>query len=123
MIMPQGRLETGFAVKSCKQQTKSVAPRLMKQMCLKPKGVSRHLHGLCFLPVLIYPCLRRAAGVFGFSWVAILHYIVGLSFTNTLLLANFTTIAWLLTFHLLLQVASPHARPTCAIKQWELRKS
>lgn len=44
-----------------------------------------------------------AAGVFGYSWVGLLHIVMGLSFKETLLLANMSSIAWLAVYHFLLQ--------------------
>lgn len=48
------------------------------------------------------------AGVFGYSWVAILHVLIGLSFQHTLLLANLSVIAWIACYYLLLE--SPEAK-------------
>ena len=42
-------------------------------------------------------------GVFGYSWVVILHVLCGLSFKGTLLLANISSIAWLAVYFLMLE--------------------
>ncbi|KAK9802021.1 hypothetical protein WJX73_002286 [Symbiochloris irregularis] len=44
-----------------------------------------------------------AAGVFGYSWVALLHTWGGMSLSATLLLANSTCLAWLAILHFLLR--------------------
>ena len=43
------------------------------------------------------------AGVAGYTWVGVLHTLLGFSFRTTLLAANATSAAWLLAFHLLLK--------------------
>ena len=43
------------------------------------------------------------AGVFGYSWVGVLHVLMGLSFRRTLLLANLSSLAWLGVYYLLLE--------------------
>ena len=43
------------------------------------------------------------SGVFGYSWVALLHTLGGLSLTATLLLANSTSVAWVAIMHCLLR--------------------
>lgn len=48
------------------------------------------------------------AGVFGYSWVAVLHIIGGWTLRHTLLAANFTVLAWLVVFYFLLE--PPEAR-------------
>jgi hypothetical protein len=47
------------------------------------------------------------AGIAGYTWVAVLHYWLGLSYTATLLLANVMPVAWLAVFHLGLQRVKP----------------
>ena len=42
------------------------------------------------------------AGVAGYTWVAVLHLWWGLSFKATLMLANITSVAWLLIYHAVL---------------------
>ncbi|PRW51162.1 Batten s disease Cln3 isoform A [Chlorella sorokiniana] len=49
------------------------------------------------------------AGVFGYAWVLLLHFLAGLSFTATLLLANATCAAWLAVYHLLLEAPEERA--------------
>ena len=41
-------------------------------------------------------------GVFGYSWVGILHVLLGLSFRRTLLLANLSSMAWLGVYYFML---------------------
>lgn len=45
------------------------------------------------------------AGVAGFTWVAVMHTLLGYSFRTTLTIANLTSIAWLLCYYLLLKPA------------------
>ena len=42
---------------------------------------------------------RCLAGVAGYTWVAILHVWLGLTFKTTLVLANITSVAWLCIYH------------------------
>ena len=42
---------------------------------------------------------RCLAGVAGYTWVAILHVWLGLTFKTTLLSANITSVAWLCIYH------------------------
>ena len=43
------------------------------------------------------------AGVAGYTWVAIMHVLLGFSFKTTLNVANVTSIAWLLCYYFLLK--------------------
>ena len=47
-------------------------------------------------------------GVAGYTWVVSLHLLLRFSFKATLLVANATSVAWLLTFHLLLPAPVRH---------------
>lgn len=53
-----------------------------------------------------YPC---NAGVAGYTWVAVLHVWLGLSFKSTLLLANLTSVSWLCIYHGVLPTPKPQA--------------
>lgn len=46
------------------------------------------------------------AGLAGYAWVAVLHQLMRLSFTATLLAANITAALWLLVYYRLLPAAS-----------------
>lgn len=48
-------------------------------------------------------CKSCFTGVAGYTWVGVLHTLLGFSFRATLLAANATSAAWLLAFHLLLK--------------------
>eukprot|EP00775_Hariotina_reticulata_P008201 gene8201-8392_t len=48
------------------------------------------------------PAAASQSGIFGYAWVAALHYWVGYSFKVTLLLANVLPGLWLAVFHLML---------------------
>ncbi|CAL5228292.1 g11397 [Coccomyxa viridis] len=50
------------------------------------------------------------AGVAGYTWVGVMHTILGFSFATTLMIANATSVAWLLCYYLLLKPATgaPH---------------
>ena len=52
------------------------------------------------------------AGVFGYSWVGALHILGGLSFRNTLLLANISSLAWLGVYFYMLE--SPEKKERAA---------
>jgi len=54
----------------------------------------------------------RPAGVFGYSWVGALHILGGLSFRNTLLLANLSALAWLGVYFYMLE--SPEKKEEAA---------
>ena len=41
----------------------------------------------------------------GYTWVGVMHTILGFSFATTLMIANATSIAWLLCYYLLLKPA------------------
>lgn len=43
--------------------------------------------------------MKNTAGVAGYTWVAVLHLWLGLTFRTTLLLANVTSVAWLFIYH------------------------
>ena len=43
------------------------------------------------------------AGVAGYTWVAVMHVLLGFSFKTTLNIANLTSIAWLLCYYFLLK--------------------
>ena len=43
------------------------------------------------------------AGVAGYTWVAVIHVLLGFSFKTTLNIANLTSIAWLLCYYFLLK--------------------
>ena len=44
-------------------------------------------------------------GVAGYTWVAVMHTILGFSFPTTLMIANSTSVAWLLCYYMLLKPA------------------
>ena len=42
-------------------------------------------------------------GVAGYTWVGVLHILLGFSFKTTLLIANATALGWLAVYYILLQ--------------------
>lgn len=48
---------------------------------------------------------KPVAGVAGYTWVGVLHVLLGFSFKVTLLAANATSVAWILAYYLLLPPA------------------
>ena len=51
-------------------------------------------------------------GVFGYTWVVVLHILAKLSFKTTLLLANISSVAWLAVYFLMLE--SPEQKQSAA---------
>ncbi|KAK9918138.1 hypothetical protein WJX75_001533 [Coccomyxa subellipsoidea] len=52
------------------------------------------------------------AGVAGYTWVGILHVLLGFSFKKTLLIANTTALGWLAVYYILLQPQTRSKRRT-----------
>lgn len=70
--------------------------------CMMPRAFARCQ---CCTKHIMRPQRRTTcfAGVAGYTWVGVLHTLLGFSFRATLLAANATSAAWLLAFHLLLK--------------------
>ena len=59
-------------------------------------------------------------GVAGYTWVGILHILLGFSFKTTLLIANTTALGWLAVYYILLQ---PQVVHFCPIKTSNVQPS
>lgn len=62
-------------------------------------------------------CPVSAAGIMGYAWVAVLHYMLQLSYRTTLLLATAMPGIWLAVFHSLMRLSSgPHSSSSSSSK-------
>ena len=64
---------------------------------------SVNVQGGFHLSVKHYRPSPDIAGVAGYTWVAIIHVLLGFSFKTTLNIANLTSVAWLLCYYFLLK--------------------
>ncbi|CAL8471388.1 g10930 [Coccomyxa elongata] len=63
------------------------------------------------------------AGVAGYTWVGVLHILLGFTFRTTLLIANATAVGWLVVYYMLLQPQTRAKRRVEGVVSLEARSS